>query len=112
MSQEVALTPYLHVRVLKNQSMYIFRCPGCSELPDYFGPPVHVYYTEMGDRGWQFNGNNELPSFTPSLKNTYHDGRVCHLFITDGKIHYCDDCWHSLKGKTVDMPIMSYKSEE
>ena len=115
MSDDIVLTPYLHLHISPtkdnpNCKTYIFRCPGCAERTD-FGPPVHVYYTEIGDRGWDFNGNNESPSFTPSLKNTDHTGKVCHLYVTDGKIHYCDDCFHSLKGQTVDMVPMSYKSE-
>lgn len=29
---------------------------------------------------------------------------VCHLFVTAGKIIYCNDCTHSYVGKTVDLP--------
>lgn len=31
---------------------------------------------------------------------------VCHSVITDGKIHFCDDCTHELAGKVVDMVNM------
>jgi hypothetical protein len=63
--------------------------------------------------GWQFNGNMEKPSFTPSLLNTgnYYNEKTgqndiecrCHLFVTDGKIQYCSDCTHELAGQTVEL---------
>lgn len=30
--------------------------------------------------------------------------RVCHSFVTDGKIRFLGDCTHALKGQTVDLP--------
>lgn len=29
---------------------------------------------------------------------------LCHSFVTDGKIQFLNDCFHSLKGQTVDLP--------
>lgn len=63
------------------------------------------------DARWTFDGNEEAPSFTPSMKVTGHlgtvDGQevsgVCHSVITKGKIHFCDDCTHALKGQIVPM---------
>lgn len=31
-------------------------------------------------------------------------GKVCHSFVTDGRIQYLSDCTHSLKNQTVDLP--------
>jgi hypothetical protein len=78
---------------------YSFYCPGCEHL--------HVYYTsEMFPGGpvWDFNGNMECPSFTPSLLNTSPgtDYR-CHLFVKEGKIEFLGDCSHKLAGQTVEM---------
>lgn len=28
----------------------------------------------------------------------------CHSFVTDGKIHYLEDCTHKMAGQTVDLP--------
>lgn len=83
---------------------YLFECPGCecshiyATMPDYFKSGMH----------WQFNGNIEAPSFTPSLLNRWgfvqgKATKICHLHVTDGKIVFCDDCTHSLAGQTVPM---------
>lgn len=89
---------------------YTFFCPGCGY--------AHVYYVEKPCSGsddtpqqWQFNGNMENPTFTPSLLNTtgsfadpnyVDDPEIpptrCHLFVTDGVINYCTDCTHKMAG--------------
>lgn len=64
-----------------------------------------------GEHGWGFNGDEEKPSFVPSVlircKATDRDDKafdtVCHLYVTDGKIHYQPDCTHELKGQVVPM---------
>ena len=54
---------------------------------------------------WSFNGNFELPTFTPSINVLDEDGNtICHSFIVDGKIQYLPDCKHSLAGKTINLP--------
>jgi len=100
---------------------YHFHCEGCNT--------AHGVITE-GKEGpvWGFNGNEEKPTFTPSVlvrwvslpdeieKNENGgyilgaDGRlkgakdeVCHSFVTDGKIKYLNDCTHYLKGQTVEL---------
>jgi hypothetical protein len=93
---------------------FAFWCPGCCE--------VHSYVTGHVKRGdgselpiWQFNGDMEKPTFTPSLRITWTptdtDGppaQCCHLFIKAGKIEFCGDCTHELKGKTVELPPWPY----
>lgn len=110
MVEEKQLTPKLSVMTTDECVTYVFRCPGCSELDEendrFSAHGLHVYYTwfKDGRSGWQFNGDIGKPSFTPSLLNTQPptDYR-CHLFVTDGKIHYCADCSHKLAGQVVDM---------
>ena len=86
---------------------YSFYCPACKH--------EHVYAINSDGTGWQFNGNMDSPSFTPSLLNTVtikneatgvYDVEYsrCHLFVTDGKIIYCGDCKHELAGQTVELP--------
>lgn len=73
-------------------SVYVFYCPGCKNC--------HHYDLSR----WQFNGNLELPSFTPSLRIIGpNNSTLCHLYVTNGKIQYCNDCPHNLSGQTVDM---------
>lgn len=89
---------------------YRFMCPGC-----------HEYH--MPDNSWQFNGDLDKPTFSPSVlvKGTKNisdkeakrilSGEqieplnfVCHSFVHDGKIQFLGDCTHALAGKTVDLP--------
>lgn len=76
---------------------------------------------------WNFNGNLDEPTFTPSLLcktghyvqgqlqppncrfcndpdfDDYRSCTVCHTFITNGKIQYLSDCTHDLAGKTIEL---------
>lgn len=80
---------------------------------------------------WEFNGNIERPTFTPSLLITtgHYTSRHkpgdecwctynlnnpdepspfrcsrCHLFLTDGQLRFLEDCTHELKGQTIPLP--------
>lgn len=90
-----------------------FWCAGCSEM--------HMVNTDASDRpAWGFNGNYEVPTFTPSILVTgvrrptddecdrimagekiEPTPRVCHSFVTDGRIQFLGDCTHALAGQTV-----------
>jgi len=95
---------------------YSFYCPGCKYS--------HVFYVEKAYKNrdgreirWQFNGNLESPSFSPSLvelTGSYADPKFidpedipptrCHLIMTNGIINFCGDCTHELAGKSVELP--------
>lgn len=101
-----------------------FWCPGCNT--------THVVSVGGGE-SWQWNGDAERPTFTPSVlvRSGHHSGRyngqgcwcsynadkiargeepsgfkceVCHSFITDGRIQFLGDCTHALAGQTVELP--------
>lgn len=66
------------------------------------------YYPRDGR--WEFDGDFENPTFTPSLKSThpaYPADNVpawCqHIIVTKGQCYYCPDCTHSLAGETLDL---------
>ena len=85
-------------------------CPGCEE--------VHViWHTKGSEPGvfWKWNGDAENPTTDPSIKYShtdYKDGKevpgttvvLCHYHLRSGKIAFCDDCAHALKGQTVPLP--------
>lgn len=93
-------------------------CPGCGEM--------HMILTAKEDSPrWDFNGDNNNPTFTPSVRITgkqtiVKDGkwtgewakdangvildRCCHYFITNGQIIYCPDSTHALAGQIVNLP--------
>lgn len=71
---------------------HTFWCPGCKS--------THWYELAR----WTFNGNFDLPSFTPSLLMDVPSGQGrCHLYVTDGKIAYCGDCDHEYSNQTIGM---------
>lgn len=77
-----------------------FNCPGCN---DY-----HQVVVES-PTGWGWNGSLESPTFTPSVLVRMDftgdiPSKVCHSFVTDGRIEFLGDCTHGLAGQTVDLP--------
>ncbi|MDP1925783.1 MAG: DUF6527 family protein [Thiobacillus sp.] len=99
----------------------LFWCPGC----DMAHGVNHGSGT--GPR-WRWNGNVDKPTFSPSVLVTWtqwvppatdpetlkkidsgeivqrEEPRVCHSFVTDGRIQFLGDCTHHLAGQTVDLP--------
>ncbi len=81
------------------ESVWIF-CPGCNSYHSTI-----ITATEAGLPMWTWNQNTELPTIKPSILVTWGgNGRICHSFVTDGKIQFLGDCSHSLKNQTVDLP--------
>jgi hypothetical protein len=82
---------------------WIFFCPGCGHQHAYFTKAEHPQKPV-----WQFNGDVDNPTFTPSLLNTWGPQEnphknVCHLYVKNGMIEYLADCTHHLAGQTVPM---------
>ena len=93
----------------------MFHCPGCNVK--------HlVRYGEGDGPRWQWNGDVDKPTFSPSILIRYPRyvppatpehmdvgpqikiNIVCHSFIIDGCIQYLTDCTHTLAGQTVPLP--------
>ena len=100
----------------------MFWCPGCSE-------PHRVQHGAGSGSRWTWNGSVDKPSFSPSVlvrwghyasyrdktdcwctyyaahpeEPRYFECRVCHSFVTDGRIQFLSDCSHTLAGQTVDL---------
>jgi len=69
-----------------------FYCPGCK-----------CHHTYDVNR-WNFNDDLKKPTFTPSLLIWKSRPEIrCHLFMTNGKIQYLNDCHHKYAGKIIDM---------
>ena len=88
---KVLYKEYEHQGKVYDKHLYYF-CPGC-DCYHYINPDRH-----------KFNGNYDKPTFMPSLLQNWDPIKICHSFITDGKIQYLGDCWHHLKNQTVDLP--------
>jgi len=82
-------------------NLLAFFCPGCG-----YDHAVTVNgRMEPYNATWGWNGSMEQPTFTPSLLvNAHYPETRCHSFVKDGKIQYLSDCYHKLKGQTVEIP--------
>ena len=83
---------------------YSFWCLGCDEF--------HSFVTDSSRKiHWEFNGDMESPTFTPSLgvhsdeylRKETTDKYRCHLVVENGQIKYLTDCKHDYAGQTIDM---------
>lgn len=98
--------------------LLVFKCPGCQRN---HGVRIRAL-SSPGDHngpGWEWNGNAEWPTFSPSVLVTYDgadagiDGAppaVCHSFVVDGQIQFLADCTHALAGQTV--PLLPWNDGE
>lgn len=110
------------IKKLKHSGMeaYLFSCPGCemehmipvSYTPEYAKKVQEARFRDaMPDWKpvvWTFNGSLELPTFQPSLLNTWEHGegrtpKRCHLFVEAGHLNFCGDSTHRFAGRTVRM---------
>jgi hypothetical protein len=112
----------------------LFRCPACKEAH-------HIRVGDGSGARWDWNGNAERPTFSPSILVTGTElteaGRaayeawaaagsngagvpeggferrkvVCHSFVRDGQIEFLSDCTHALAGQTVPLPAFDDKAE-
>lgn len=77
--------------------IYFFYCPGCQFR--------HFVRVSGGPPVWSWNRDQDKPTVTPSIVvDVDGKGGTCHFFINDGQIRFLDDCWHALKGQTVELP--------
>jgi hypothetical protein len=84
-------------------------CPGCDGMHA-------INFVREGDVAppitWDFDGNVESPTVTPSLLVTMRIGgdgpdayeRKCHSYITGGQWVFLTDSDHALAGQTVPLP--------
>lgn len=95
---KIALWQYKHTDGTVGVTQYHFMCPGCGY--------IHAVCLKVDAGPHEFNRDFEKPTFSPSLVEDFspnHEKR-CHSYIKDGKIQFLDDCWHNLKGQTVELP--------
>jgi hypothetical protein len=72
-------------------------CPGCDNL--------HCVEVEGGGGPvWDWDGNLEAPTFSPSILVTGPNFPRCHSFIKAGQWQFLGDCEHALAGQTVPLP--------
>lgn len=116
------LSPKLRSMMSGERKGISFFCPGCKEMHS-------ITYDGGGSPNWNWNGNVDRPTITPSIlvtsghyaphfkpgsdcwctwedKDEFPEMKChrCHTFVTDGRIAFLSDCTHELAGQTVDIP--------
>jgi len=88
-------------------------CSGCGGPHSIFVEQPHPSTKAR----WAFDGDQTSPTFSPSIRCYTTRGKwvgtswipegpeitTCHYFIRRGRIEFCGDSLHALRGKTVDL---------
>ncbi len=75
-----------------------FRPPG---YEDPISLPVITHGSRDESNAWTWNGSLETPTLKPSVKTTHADGKVSHIWLTDGMCFYHGDSTDGNAGKTL-----------
>ena len=88
---------------------YTFRCPACKDSHYFISQPDP---DKPEGPVWGFNGDLLDPTVSPSIRvrwdkwnGSKYTPKVCHFFIRDGIIEYCNDCTHDYAGRKHPMEI-------
>ena len=79
----------------------IICCPACDEILAL-------------DERWTWNGQQESATISPSVVTKgVVDGKpvVCHFNVTEGVVHFHEDCTHEFRGKTLKLPEVFSEDE-
>lgn len=81
-----------------------FVCPGC--IDDGGGSGLHMLpvNTTEASPAWDWDGNLDAPTISPSILTGRDTNKVCHSFLKAGVFEFLGDCTHSLAGQHVPMP--------
>jgi len=86
-----------------HHTQYLYMCPGCGY--------EHAFALRSEGGHHDFNMDLDRPTVSPSLVQNFTPGRMCHSFIRNGMIQFLSDCWHELRGQTVELPELNDKTE-
>jgi hypothetical protein len=85
---------------------YLWWCPGCGQS--------HIWQMDSTTgSNWEFDGNFEAPTVSPSILTHIRGDKSCHVFIKAGLIEFLADSWHHLAGQKVPMvPLPHWLARE
>ena len=96
-------------------------CLECHSGRDYlrFKPhgyefPISIPVITHGSRddanAWTWNGSLEKPTLKPSVKTTHADGKVSHIWLTDGMCQHLGDSTDGMAGQTLPLVPLENKT--
>lgn len=83
----------------------MFVCPGCS-VDETRSTGLHMLPVNSKEKSpsWDFDGNLEAPTLSPSILTGRNSKNVCHSFLKAGVFRFLNDSTHSLAGQKVPIP--------
>lgn len=87
----------------KQYDCLAFVCPGCIKMVGGSGLHMLAVNTDIKSPSWNWNGNLEKPTLTPSILTGKGSKNICHSYLTDGVFKYLEDCTHEFAGKNIAM---------
>ena len=76
-------------------------------MPHGYWFPVELPVITKGSRdlanAWTWNGSTEKPTLKPSIRTIHPDGKVSHVWLTDGVCQHLDDSTDGLAGQTLPL---------
>ena len=81
--------------------------------PEGYERPISLPVITRGSRdeaqAWTWNGSTEKPTLKPSVKTTHANGKVSHIWLTDGMCQHLSDSTDGLAGQT--LPLQSLAND-
>lgn len=68
--------------------------------------PVITHGSRDAANAWTWNGSTEKPTLKPSVKTTHADGKVSHIWLTDGMCQHISDSTDGLTGQTLPLQYL------
>lgn len=76
-------------------------------MPHGYSFPVELPVITKGSRdlanAWTWNGSTEKPTLKPSIRTIHADGKMSHVWLTDGVCQHLDDSTDGLAGQTLPL---------
>jgi hypothetical protein len=82
----------------------MFACPGCAEQDHNDGIHILPVNTTAKSPAWEWDGDLEAPTISPSILSHGSGDGVCHSFLKAGVFEFLGDSTHSMAGQNVPMP--------
>lgn len=81
-----------------------FICPGCIDMRGATGLHLLPVNSAVKSPSWDWDGNLEAPTLSPSILTGKDSPNICHSFLRAGVFEFLGDCTHSLANQKVPMP--------
>lgn len=82
----------------------LFFCPGCALG---VGTGLHmlpVNSSAVKSPSWDWDGNLEAPTLSPSILTGKGSDNICHSFLKAGVFEFLSDSTHAFSGKKIAIP--------